>query len=196
MADFPAGCVDLICLDPPFNSNQKYHAIFRDSGLSIQPQIKAFDDMWHWDTESAARVIQVKNAVANPASKVIAAFEMIIPNSQMLSYTSYMAQRLFEMHRILKDTGSIYLHCDPTASHYLKLIMDAIFSEKHFRNEIVWCYTGPGGRNPRQFNRQHQTLFWYSKGTEWTFNLHSALVLTHFGIFRKTHVTKGSKQYK
>ena len=170
MADFPDSCVDLICLDPPFNSNQKYHAIFKNSGLSIQPQIKAFDDMWLWDTESAARVAEVKNAIANPSSKVIAAFEMIIPNSQMLSYTSYMAQRLFEMRRILKDKGSIYLHCDSTASHYLKLIMDAIFGEKHFRNEIVWCYTGPGGRNPRQFNRQHQTLFWYSKSTEWTFN--------------------------
>ena len=146
MADFPTGCVDLICLDPPFNSKQQYHAIFRGSGLSIQPQIKAFDDMWHWDAESAQRVRDIKNAVANPASKVIAAFEMIIPNSEMLSYTSYMAQRLFEMHRVLKDTGSIYLHCDPTASHYLKLIMDAIFGEKHFRNEIVWGYAGGGVR--------------------------------------------------
>ena len=150
MTGFPAGCVDLICLDPPFNSNQKYHAIFKDSGLSIQPQIKAFDDMWTWNTESAERVEQVQNASANPASKVIAAFEMIIPQTPMLSYTSYMAERLFEMHRILKDTGSIYLHCDPTASHYLKLIMDAVFGEKNFRNEIVWCY-GLGGSSPKVF---------------------------------------------
>ncbi len=132
LRDFPDECVDLTCLDPPFNSKQQYHAIFKGSGLSIQPQIKAFDDMWLWDAESAASVRDIKNAVANPASKVIAAFEMIIPKSQMLSYTSYMAQRLYEMHRVLKETGSIYLHCDPTASHYLKLIMDAIFGVNQF----------------------------------------------------------------
>ena len=170
MADFPTGCVDLICLDPPFNSNQKYHAIFRNSGLSIQPQIKAFDDMWHWDAESAQRVRDIKNAVANPASKVIAAFETIIPNSEKLSYTSYMAQRLFEMHRILKDTGSIYLHCDPTASHYLKLIMDAIFGDKNFRNEIVWFYDDAPGRATRWFPRKHDILLSYNKGKTWTFN--------------------------
>ena len=151
LSDFPDGCVDLICLDPP-----------KGSGLSIQPQIKAFDDMWHWDADSAARVRDIKNAVANPASKVITAFEMIIPNSQMLSYTSYMAQRLFEMHRVLTEKGSIYLHCDPTASHYLKLIMDAIFGEKNFRNEIVWGYR-TGGVSKNHWPRKHDILLFYVK---------------------------------
>ena len=169
LRDFPSGCVNLICLDPPFNSKQQYHAIFRGSGLSIQPQIKAFDDMWLWDAESAQRVRDIKNAVANPASKVIAAFEMIIPNSQMLSYTSYMAQRLFEMWRVLKETGSIYLHCDPTASHYLKLIMDAIFGEKNFRNEIVWCY-GLGGSSSKVFSRKHDIILFYTKSSNWYFD--------------------------
>ena len=140
MAEFDSDSIDLICLDPPFNSNEKYHTIFKGSGLSIEPQLKAFDDMWHWDDESAESVETIKNAIANPASKVIAGFEQFIPQPPMLSYTSYMAQRLFEMHRILKPTGSIYLHCDPTASHYLKLVMDAVFGENNFRNEIVWCY--------------------------------------------------------
>ena len=140
MAGFPDNYIDLICLDPPFNSNEKYNKVFKDSRLLIDPQIKAFDDVWLWDNTSAERVERVKNAVANPASKVIAGFEGFIPQSKMLSYTSYMAERLFMMHRILKDTGSIYLHCDPYASHYLKLIMDAIFGEKNFRNEIVWHY--------------------------------------------------------
>ena len=169
MRDFPDECVDLICLDPPFNSKQQYHAIFRGSGLSIQPQIKAFDDMWVWDDESAERVRDLKNAPANPASKVIAAFEMIIPNSQMLSYTSYMAQRLFMMHRVLKETGSIYLHCDPTASHYSKLVMDAIFGEKNFRNEVVWHYQA-GTKPTNAFGRKHDTLFYYSKSKKWTHN--------------------------
>lgn len=170
MQDFPDGCIDLICLDPPFNSKQQYHAIFRGSGLSIQPQIKAFDDMWHWDTESAQRVQDIKRASANPASKVIAAFEMMIPNSEMLSYTSYMAQRLFEMHRVLKASGSIYLHCDPTASHYLKLVMDAIFGEKNFRNEVVWHYYNGSSNAKKYFARKHDIILFYVKSEGNTFD--------------------------
>lgn len=169
MRDFPDRCVDLICLDPPFNSNANYHTIFRNSGLSIKPQIKAFDDMWVWDHDSATRVAELKNAIANPASNVIAGLEQFISHTPMLSYTSYMAQRLFEMRRILKDTGSIYLHCDPTASHYLKLVMDAIFGEKNFRNEIIWCYAG-GGVPRKDFPRKHDIIFRYSKSQNVIFN--------------------------
>ena len=172
MRDFPNNCVDLICLDPPFNSNANYHAIFRGSGLSIKPQIKAFDDMWLWDTDSAARVAEIKNAIANPASKVIAGFEQFIPQTPMLSYVSYMAQRLFEMRRVLKETGSIYLHCDPTASHYLKLVMDAIFGQNQFRNEIVWHYQA-GTKPANAFGRKHDTLFYYNKSREWIHNRQS-----------------------
>ena len=169
MAGFPDNCIDLICLDPPFNSNEKYNKVFKDSGLRIDPQIKAFDDVWLWDDTSAERVARVKNAIANPASKVIAGFEGFIPRSKMLSYTSYMAERLFMMHRILKETGSIYLHCDPYASHYLKLIMDAIFDEKNYRNEIVWCYRGGGVPNDA-FARKHDILLFYAKGKNNIFN--------------------------
>ena len=169
MRNFPAEYVDLICLDPPFNSNRRYNTIFKNSGLSIDPQIKAFDDIWVWDEASAQRVEELKNAAANPASKVIAGFEHFIPESQMLSYTSYMAQRLFETHRILKPTGSIYLHCDPTASHYLKCVMDAIFGEKNFRNEIVWCYTGPSNTK-RWFPRKHDIILFYAKSDAGLFN--------------------------
>jgi len=170
MADFENRSIDLICLDPPFNSNEKYNKVFRNSGLLIDPQIKAFDDVWLWDNTSAERVERVKNAVANPASKVIAGFEGFIPQSKMLSYTSYMAERLFMMHRILKDTGSIYLHCDPYASHYLKLVMDAVFGEKNYRNEIVWFYDDAPGRATRWFPRKHDILLSYTKGKTWTFN--------------------------
>ena len=162
MAGFPDSYIDLICLDPPFNSNEKYNKVFKDSGLRIDPQIKAFDDVWLWDNTSAERVERVKNAVANPASKVIAGFEGFIPRSKMLSYTSYMAERLFIMHRILKEIGSIYLHCDPYASHYLKLIMDAIFGENNFRNEIVWCYHA-GGATKKHFPKKHDILLLYGK---------------------------------
>ena len=169
MSSFPDNYIDLICLDPPFNSNEKYNKVFKDSGLRIDPQIKAFDDVWLWDNTSAERVERVKNAVANPASKVIAGFEGFIPRSKMLSYASYMAERLFMMHRILKETGSIYLHCDPYASHYLKLVMDAIFGEKNFRNEIVWSYRRwPVKGN--DFQRMHDIILRYSRGDTWKWN--------------------------
>ena len=116
MSGFPDGYIDLICLDPPFNSNRNSNNIFRGSGLKTDAQIKAFDDTWERNAQSAECVERVKNAVANPASKVIAGFEGFIPQSKMLSYTSYMAERLFMMHGILKDIGSIYLHCAPYAS--------------------------------------------------------------------------------
>ena len=170
LSDFPDGVIDLICLDPPFNSNRNYNNIFKGSGLKIDAQIKTFDDTWAWNEQAADRVKRLKNAIANPASKVIAGFEGFIPHSKMLSYISYMAERLFVMHQKLKDTGSIYLHCDPYASHYLKLVMDAIFGEKNFRNEIVWCYSRPSARKQRQLSRVHDIIFWYSKGKEWVFN--------------------------
>ena len=162
MTDFPDGCIDLICLDPPFNSKRQYNQIFRNSGLKNDPQIKAFDDTWQWNEVSAERVQRVKRAAANPASQVIAGFELHIPRSEMLSYTSYMAERLFVMHRILKDTGSIYLHCDPTASHYLKLVMDAIFGKNNFQNEIVWSYQRWTGAT-KHFQKMHDTILFYCK---------------------------------
>ena len=168
--EFPASCVDLICLDPPFNSNEKYNKVFKDSGLRIDPQIKAFDDVWLWDDTSAERVDRLKNAVANPASKVIAGFEGFIPRSKMLSYTSYMAERLFRMRRILKETGSIYLHCDPYASHYLKLLMDAIFGSENFGNEIVWHYKRwPSGN--KHFQRMHDIILRYRASDKTLFNV-------------------------
>ena len=170
MREFPDECVDLIYLDPPFNSKRQYNEVFKGSGLSIDPQIKAFDDIWEWNEQSAERVKQLKSAIANPASKVIEGFEILIPRSEMLSYTSYMAERLFEMRRLLKDTGSIYLHCDPTASHYLKLIMDAIFGKKHFRNEIIWAYR-TGGVSKKQFGRKHDVILFYSNENKHTFNV-------------------------
>ena len=170
MRDFPDESIDLICLDPPFNSDQKYNNIFKNSGLRTEVQIKAFDDTWEWNPKSAERVERVKNAIANPAHKVIAAFESFIPRSKMLSYTSYMAERLYVMHRILKDTGSIYLHCDPYASHYLKLIMDAIFGEDQYLNEVIWSHQGTWIQPTTKYPRRHDTLLFYTKTSEYTFN--------------------------
>ena len=198
LRDFPSDCVDLICLDPPFNSNANYHTIFRGSGLSIKPQIKAFDDMWLWDPDSEQRVREIKNAIANPASKVIAAFEMIIPQSPMLSYTSYMAQRLFEMHRVMKDTGSIYLHCDPTASHYLKLVLDGVFGEKNFRNEIVWHYFKPHS-SKRTYPKNYDSILYYvkNKDAEYAFNFDAILVeYDTKAVKRYDRIDEDGRRYK
>lgn len=172
MQEWPDECVDLICLDPPFNSNAQYNNIFKGRGLfgkSINPQIKAYEDIWTWNDESVERLNRVKNAHANPASAVIKGFEAFIPKSRTLSYASYMAERLYQTHRILKPTGTIYLHCDPTASHYLKLIMDALFGKQNFRNEIIWHYSNLSATK-RHFPRKHDTIFRYTKSNAWTFN--------------------------
>ena len=190
MNNFPGGCIDLICLDPPFNSKRQYNQIFRKSGLRNEPQIKAFDDTWQWNETSAERVQRVKRASANPASKVITGFELHIPRSEMLSYTSYMAERLFVMHRILKETGSIYLHCDPTASHYLKLVMDAIFGKQNFRNEIVWHYPSMS-RASKWFPKKNDIVLFYTKSDEYTFNAENKHVREQYADSTKQRAVYG-----
>ncbi len=153
--------VDLIYLDPPFNSKANYAAPIGSLAAGA-----AFRDTWTLADVDIAWVdlIEAKHPALN---RVIAA----AMTKSDRAYLIYMAARLLEMRRLLKPTGSIYLHCDPTMSHYLKLVMDAVFGRKAFRNEIVWCYTGPGSPKMRQFNRKHDTLLWYSGGGDnWTFN--------------------------
>ena len=131
--------VDLIYLDPPFNSNRSYNVLFKDeSGNSSDAQITAFDDAWHWG-ETAERTYQdiIQNAPMNVA-QMIGALREFIGANQMLAYLVMMAARLVELRRVLKPTGSLYLHCDPTASHYLKILLDMIFGVQNFRNEINW----------------------------------------------------------
>ena len=164
------GQVDLIYLDPPFNSKTDYNILFGTKSDGKSAQMLAFADTWQWDDEAAQSVQEFKDAAGNPASKAIRGFAEILGESGMLAYLAYMAKRLLPMRRVLKSTGSIYLHCDPTASHYLKLLMDSIFGARNFRNEIVWCYSGPGSPKMRQFNRKHDLILWYSMGEKWVFN--------------------------
>ena len=98
-------------------------------------------------------------------------------NPSLLAYLSYMTERLIYMRGLLKTTGILYLHCDPTTSHYLKIMLDAILGHKNFQNEIVWCYTGPGSLNMRQFNRKHDLIYWYSVGRKWVFNVEDVRLL-------------------
>jgi len=175
MRDWDKQSVDLIYLDPPFNSKANYNIIFGNKKRGPEKmdlaQMTAFADTWYWDENAQERVDNIKRAVAHPAHRTIDAFSRIWPDgSGMLSYLSYMAERVAEMPRLLKDTGSIYLHCDPTASHYLKLIMDEVFGAKNFRNEIVWAYR-TGGVGKKWFSRKHDILLFYAKHRDNKFNL-------------------------
>lgn len=164
MSQWDDGCVDLIYLDPPFNSNANYNILYTANGGS-QAQFRAFDDTWRWDEAAADRFARFENAVGRPAHHAIVGLHRILGPSGMLAYLTYMAERLEQMHRILKDTGSLYLHCDPTMAHYLKVILDVTFGYSNFRNEVVWCYHA-GGASKRRFARKHHTIFVYGKNTK------------------------------
>ncbi|MDD9821790.1 MAG: DNA methyltransferase [Gammaproteobacteria bacterium] len=185
----PDGCADLIYLDPPFNSNANYNVLYgkdqKGKPLDERAQFIAFNDTWYWSIEAAERVNNIKNAVGHPAHKAIWGLSEMLPESGMLAYLSYMAERLAVMRGILKDTGSIYLHCDPTASHYLKTIMDCVFGVGNFRNEIVWCYTGPSGAK-YNFPAKHDVVLRYTKSQVWTFNADSVRI-----PYKELHSDKG-----
>jgi site-specific DNA-methyltransferase (adenine-specific) len=136
--------IDLIYLDPPFKSQKDYNVLFAEqNGSRAKAQLKAFEDTWRWDQESARSYQEVVEA-GGRVSLVMQAFRTFLGETDMLAYLAMMAPRLVELQRALKGTGSIYLHCDPAASHYLKLLMDAVFGPLSFRNEIVWRRTWQG----------------------------------------------------
>jgi site-specific DNA-methyltransferase (adenine-specific) len=162
--------IDLIYLDPPFNSNRSYNVLFKDqSGNASDAQIAAFDDSWHWGG-TAERTYQdlVQNAPMDVA-RMIGALREFVGANQMMAYLVMMAARLVELHRVLKPTGSLYLHCDPTASHYLKILLDMIFGVENFQNEVVWKRTGAHGR-AKKWGPIHDTLLFYSKTDMFTWN--------------------------
>ena len=133
--------VDLVYLDPPFKSDQDYNVLFAEQdGSRAAAQIKAFGDMWQWD-EASARAYQEVVEAGGRVSQVLQSFRGFLGDNDMLAYLAMMAPRLVELRRVLKPTGSLYLHCDPTASHYLKILLDAIFGPVNFRTEIVWKRT-------------------------------------------------------
>ena len=177
MSEWPSAYVDLIYLDPPFNSNRQYNAIYRDeTGRPLPDQIDAFCDMWELDSEreSAIRTMPVlmrENGIDDATAEFWRLWMRALRDTQprLLAYLSYMAQRLLIMRRILKPTGSLYLHCDPTASHYIKALMDAIFGHANFRNEIIWRRTSAHSR-ARRWGPIHDTLLFYTRSDHYNWN--------------------------
>src|SRR4030067_1805907 len=137
--------VDLIYLDPPFNSNATYNVLFEEkSGGKSAAQITAFDDTWHWGMESEKAYREVITRGPDKVAMLLEALRSFLGSNDMMAYITMMAGRLAELRRVLKPSGSIYLHCDPTASHYLKTLMDQVFGPQNFRNEVNWHYGGRG----------------------------------------------------
>jgi len=163
--------VDLIYLDPPFNSQATYNVLFRSTaGEKSRAQIEAFEDTWHWGDEAELAFDGVITSGNSDAAEMLRAMRAFLKENDMMAYLSMMAVRLIELHRTLKPTGSLYLHCDPTASHYLKIVMDAIFGPVRFLNEIVWKRTHSHGDAKRNFGSVFDSILIYSKTGEYRWN--------------------------
>ena len=192
-AYFPAESVDLVYLDAPFNSNRTYSAIFADeAGRKSDAQIHAFEDSWHWGPTPEAHLAYIKNSTLHQGtvpvgvSQLLAALEFGIGKTPMLAYLVEMAVRLTELHRVLKATGSLYLHCDPTASHYLKIVLDAIFGPSGFVNELIWQRAvAAKGHAQHKFSANHDVLLLYGKDDARYFApVHLGRSSTYAGRFR------------
>jgi len=177
MQDMPLGSVDLIYLDPPFNSNRDYNAIYKDeTGRPLPDQIEAFSDTWVLDeeTERSIRVMPVLMREAGIDDDTTEFWRLWMnalrnTNPRLLAYLAYMAQRLLLMRGLLRLTGCIYLHCDPTVSHYIKIMLDAVFGHENFRNEVVWKRTGSHG-GARRWGPIHDILLFYTVGSKYVWN--------------------------
>jgi DNA modification methylase len=186
--------VDLVYLDPPFNSAQDYNVLFAEHGTRAAAQIKAFEDTWRWD-ESAARAYADVVEHGGKVSLVMQSFRTFLGESDMLAYLSMMAPRLVELRRVMKPTASIYLHCDPTASHYLKLLMDAVFGPERFRTEIIWKRSSAHSdtkQGRKQHGRIHDVILFYTRSDTWTWNpIYTAYDETYLEQFYR-HVEAGT----
>ncbi|MFC0617272.1 DNA methyltransferase [Deinococcus budaensis] len=167
---FADASVDLIYLDPPFNSNADYNVIFHDhKGGGSAAQILAFEDTWKWTQDAEEALIRL-TAAHGPLSELLHLIVGTLRKNDLSAYLVMMAERLVELHRVLKDTGSLYLHCDPTASHYLKMILDVIFGAKNFRNEIIWKRTSSHGNVSRGYGDVTDSILYYAKSKNFTWN--------------------------
>jgi len=167
----PVGSVDLVYLDPPFNSNATYNILFAEkSGEKSAAQITAFEDTWHWGEEAMAAYDDAMKLGAPRLADLLQALRAFLGQNDMMAYLTMMAVRLVELHRVLKPTGSLYLHCDSTASHYIKLLLDAIFGHRLFLNEITWKRTFSHGNVGKNFGSIFDCIFVYTKSQDYIWN--------------------------
>ncbi|MBK9174768.1 MAG: restriction endonuclease [Flavobacteriales bacterium] len=162
--------VDLIYLDPPFNSKRNYNVLFKSpKGEAAEAQITAFEDTWHWNTQAQDEFEQLLKQANTDLAEIMRALRSFLGENDMMAYLTAMAIRLLEMHRVLKETGSLYLHCDPTASHYLKIVLDGVFGKEMFLSEVIWQRTSVKGDAARKFGAVHDTLLVYTRSQDYRF---------------------------
>jgi site-specific DNA-methyltransferase (adenine-specific) len=162
--------VDLVYLDPPFNSQATYNLLFRSpTGAGSQAQIEAFEDTWHWGQDAEDAFDQVMRSGNTDAADLLRAMRSFLGDNDMMAYLTMMAVRLIELHRVLKSTGSLYLHCDSTASHYLKILLDSIFGAENFRNEIIWKRTTTHS-DSKTWSRVADIILFYTKTARFVWN--------------------------
>jgi DNA modification methylase len=167
----PDGSVDLVYLDPPFNSARDYNVLFKEqTGKPSEAQILAFEDTWEWGPKSEETYQNFLLEGPTQTRKALEAFRMILGSSDMMAYLTMMTPRLVELHRVLKQTGSLYLHCDPVASHYLKIILDTVFEPTNFLNEIVWKRTS-AHNSAKRYGPVHDIILFYKKSEKYLWNL-------------------------
>ncbi|MDR2186831.1 MAG: restriction endonuclease [Azonexus sp.] len=163
--------VDLIYLDPPFNSARDYNVLFLSpQGETSEAQITAFEDTWHWGEQAEREFAEIVHSGNTAVAEMMRALRDFLNENDVMAYLTMMANRLLELHRVLKPTGSLYLHCDPTASHYLKIILDGVFGKENYRNEIIWQRTNAHNFKSKQFHRVHDVVFFYAKTGNYTHN--------------------------
>ncbi len=195
-------CVDLIYLDPPFNSNREYNAIYKDeTGRPLPDQIEAFCDLWTLDRERE-RAIQrmpillAEAGIDDEVTQFWRFWTNALRNTQprLLAYLSYMVERLLWMKGILRPTGSIYLHCDPTASHYIKIMMDAIFGHRNFRNEVIWKRTSSHS-DAKRLGAVHDTILVYQASSKTTYNRQYTPYSPEYIAQRHKHCDPDGRRY-
>ncbi|MFM6022937.1 MAG: DNA-methyltransferase, partial [Dolichospermum sp.] len=204
--------VDLCYIDPPFNSQRNYNQIYNNIGAEDKAQTQAFIDTWEWDDHAIHGIneilINYHGLFTQQCIALITGLSNVLGKGSLLAYLVSMTLRITEIHRVLKPTGSFYLHCDPTASHYLKLILDAVFCSQrgNYINEIIWCYE-TGGRSNNFYPRKHDTIFYYCKSSNRLFNdnlvrlkrdtstMHEPVLKDEFGHKYQRNVKNG-KEYR
>ncbi len=192
--------VDLIYLDPPFNSQANYNVLFRaPTGEQSHAQIEAFEDTWHWGDSAEHAFDEVMKSGNTDAAEPLRAMRSFLKENDMMAYLTMLAVRLLELHRVLKETGSLYLHCDPTASHYLKMLLDAVFGIANFQTEIIWKRSGThtdAKQGSMHFGRVHDVIFFYTRSDKYVWNqlygpLDQAYVETHY-----TQVDEAGRRFR
>jgi len=193
---FPDECIDLIYLDPPFNSKKDYNILFKENGgVESEAQIQAFTDSWHWTQTAQDTYNEIVTEGPIKVRDLIGALHGALGHNDVMAYLVMMTARLVEMHRVLKPTGSLYLHCDPTASHYLKLVLDQIFGPANFRNEITWQrFTFHA--DAKRFGRVSDRLLYFSKRADYIFNRLKAPFSDEYINKKFTHFDSDGRQFR